>query len=100
LPMGKFTEYLTDEVHSFSRAAPTEQRCISVWAVEHLHTRFDHKVVRIGNIAGRTRHAGPAAPASLVATPRTVIVPLANPICVLTAGAFHAGVHVRTSRPS
>ena len=40
--MGKFTKYLTDEVHSFSRAAPTEQRCISVWAVEHLHTRFDH----------------------------------------------------------
>jgi hypothetical protein len=46
------------------------------------------RVVRIRNIAGRTWHTGPAAPASLVAAPRTVIMRLANPIGIPTASAL------------
>jgi hypothetical protein len=53
--------------------------------------RQPRRIVRIGNITGRTWHAGPAAPASLVAAPRAVIVRLANPIGIPTTGAFHAG---------
>jgi hypothetical protein len=54
-------------------------------------------VVRIRDVAGRTRHTGPTAPASLVAGPRTIVMRLANPIGIPTAGAFHSGIHVSTS---
>jgi hypothetical protein len=59
--------------------------------------RQPRRVVGIGNIAGRTRHTGPAAAASLVAAPGAVIMRLANPIGIPTAGAFHSGIHVSTS---
>ena len=54
-------------------------------------------VVRIRDVAGRTRHTSPTAPASLVAGPRTSVMRLANPIGIPTAGAFHSGIHVSTS---
>src|SRR6266508_3987412 len=52
--------------------------------------RQPRRVVRIGDIAGGAWHAGPAAPASLVAAPGTVIMRLANPIGVLTTGCRKA----------
>jgi hypothetical protein len=56
-------------------------------------SRQGEQTIKVGDIAGWTRHAGCAAPASFVAIPGTVSVLLAHPMGVLTALAFRPGFH-------
>src|SRR5438874_5580522 len=61
--------------------------------VGHEAGRHPGAVPRIGDIAGRTRHTGAAAPASVRPAPRKMVMHLAHPIGIEAARAFHIGFH-------